>query len=89
LRPLKVYLPSESFVFYIIYLYNNNKNPNGTTRFHPALFIDNKYMIIVLIFVNAFFRRFFWTEYFVGIGAGYIFTKFEQVGIIQTIVNYF
>jgi hypothetical protein len=40
LKPLKVYFLSQSLVFYIIYLYNNFKNPNGTTVFHPALFIS-------------------------------------------------
>ncbi|UJR18143.1 hypothetical protein I4U23_005043 [Adineta vaga] len=82
LKPLQTFLLSESFVFYIVYLYNNYKNPNGTTVFTPALFVDNKYMIVLLIFVNAIFRTFYWTEYFIGIAAGYIFMKLEQVKII-------
>jgi hypothetical protein len=53
---------------------------------HP---IDNKYMTVFLILVNAAFGMFLWTEFFVGIGAGYIFMKIEQVGIIRTIGNYF
>ncbi|CAF1113775.1 unnamed protein product [Adineta steineri] len=82
LKPLQTFLLSESFVFYIIFLYNNYKNPNGTTVFIPALFVDNRYMIILLIFVNAIFRSFYWTEYFIGITAGYIFMKLEQAKII-------
>jgi hypothetical protein len=88
-RPLEVYLSSRALVFYIIYLYNNYKNPNGTTVFHPALFIDNKYMIFVWIFVSAFFKMFHWSEYIIGITAGYVFMALEQAGIIRTFVEYF
>ena len=89
LRPVEAYKFSQSFVFYIIYLYNNYKNPNGTTAFTPALFVDNKYMVILLIFVNAIFGTFLWTEYFVGLSAGYVFMKLEQVGFIRAMVNVF
>ena len=85
LKPIEAYNFSQSFVFYIIYLYNNYKNPNGTTVFTPALFVDNKYMIILLIFVEAVFGNFLWTEYFIGLTAGYIFMKLDQVGFIRTI----
>jgi hypothetical protein len=84
LRPLKPILLSQSLIFYIIYLYNNYKNPNETTVFVPALFIDNRYMIIILIFVNAVFGMFLWTEYLIGIAAGFIFMKLEQGLISRT-----
>ncbi len=89
LKPLETYFLSESFVFYIIYLFNNYKNPNGTTVFLPALSIENKYMTVFLILVGAVFRYFWWTEYFIGITAGYIFMKLEQVGIVRDILGYF
>jgi len=89
IKPFQVYFPSQSFVFYIIYLYNNCKNPNGTTVFHPALFIDNKYMTIFLIFISAFFHMFRWSEYFVGIAAAYLFITLEQMGFIEAIQDYF
>ena len=89
LRPLKGDFLSRSLVFYIIYLYNNYKNPDGTTAFHPALFIDNKYMTVFLIFVSASFQMFKWSEYFIGIVAAYLNVTLEQVGTVRTIVGYF
>ncbi|CAF1100708.1 unnamed protein product [Adineta ricciae] len=83
LKPLETYLLSESFVFYIVFLYNNSKNPNGTTVFLPVLWIDNKYMIIVLIFINALFRPFLWAEYLIGIVAGFLFMKLERKPFIR------
>ncbi len=74
---------------FINWSYNNSKNPNGTTVFHPALFADNKYMAIFLIFISAFLHMFRWSEYFVEIAAAYLFITLEQVGFIETIQNYF
>ena len=59
-----------------MYLYNNHKNSNDTTVFHPALFIDNKYMIIFLIII-------------IGIIAAYLFITLEQIGFVLFIKNYF
>lgn len=86
-EPIKIDGFSQSFVFYIVYLYNNYKDPKGTTVFTPALFVDNKYMTILLIFVQAVFGNFFWMEYFVGLLAGYIFMKLEQAGFIRMLTN--
>ncbi|CAF0957861.1 unnamed protein product [Adineta ricciae] len=83
LKPLEIYLLSESFVFYLVFLYNNSKNPNGTTAFLPGLCIDNKYMTIFLIFISALFRPFLWTEYLIGIVAGFVFMKLERKRFIR------
>ena len=86
-EPIKIDEFSQSFVFYIVYLYNNYKDPQGTTVFTPALFVDNKYITILLIFVQAVFGNLLWIEYFVGLLAGYIFMKLEQVGFIRVLTN--
>lgn len=77
---------SRALVFYIIYLYNNHKNPNGRTIFLPALVIDNKYMTVVLIFVSTVFHMFRWSEYFIGIIAAYLFVNLQRIPIFR---NYF
>ena len=85
---LKPILLSRSLVFYIIYLYNNYVNLNGMTVFHPTSFVVNKYVTVVLLFISAAFQMFSWSEYFIGIIAGYLFTALKYVGIVGIILNY-
>lgn len=82
---LKSYYLSRSLVFYIICLYNNYENPNGSTIFIPALVINNKYMTIVIIFVSQIFHMFRWTEYIIGITAAFLLIVLKKLQIFRKI----
>lgn len=79
LKIFKIDYLSRSFVFYLLFLFNNYTYPNERTRFLPGLLVENKYMTYIWIFVSRIFRMFTWSEFFLGIFVAFLFYHLKRL----------